>query len=113
MSKIICSDRHFSVFSDLRSNVRCFIAYDGFAKGISERELMDLISESDNLSALAWFNKKFFMVDTQIFTDCIIFEVAFKGVSTTLDIFTIETIAAAEMVHICDVLHEKYEVKSE
>ena len=66
------------------------------AEGVSERE------------GTAYLQKQLFLVDTQIFTNCFIFEVAFKGVSTNLDFFAFEAIAAAEMVWVCDRIREFY-----
>lgn len=108
MSKLVCTDRHFSIFSDLNSPVRCFIVYDRFDGQLSAKELMDLINETENLAPIAYFQKQLFLVDTQIFTNCFIFEVAFKGISTNLDFFAFEAIAAAEMVWVCDRIREFY-----
>ena len=112
MSKLNCANRHFSIFSDIRNCIRCFVVYDDSIDALSPAAIMDKISETDNLSALAYFRKPFFMVDTQIFRDCIVFEVAFKGTSTTLDLMNFEAIAAAEMTCLFDKLSEEYGARS-
>lgn len=112
MSKLICADRHFSIFSDLNSPVRCFIVYDRFDDRLSPKEIMDVMDETENLAPISYFQKQLFLVDSQIFTNCYIFEVAFKGISTNLDFFAFEAIAAAEMVNICDRIKQFYGTKS-
>ena len=82
--------------------------YDRFDGQLSAKEIMDLMNETENLAPIAYFQKQLFLVDTQIFTNCFIFEVAFKGISTNLDFFAFEAIAAAEMVWVCDRIREFY-----
>lgn len=111
MSKLNYADRHFTVYSDLRSSTRCFVVYDDYIDGITPNQIMNRMAETDNISPLAYFRKPFFMVDTQLFTNCLIFEIAFKGTSRKLDMLTFEAIAFAEMTYLFDMLRTEYGAK--
>ena len=113
MTKITGFDRHFSVCSDVRNFTRCYIVYDDFAKDyITGCALADLITElSGNMDVFAFFRKEFFLVDKQVFQNCLIFEVAFCGPSTNLDKVPFEYLAATEMLNVLDYIAEKYGAK--
>lgn len=88
------SSRLFSIFSCVEDEFSCYIVYPDASKASL---LMDEIDASLHLAAISYTKKRYFLVDVQAFTDCVVVKVRIKGKTNVLDLLTVEAVATAEM----------------